>query len=150
MNRTAAKTRSRTSWFLGGLAIFALAPWGMGVYPQHVLIVCLFYVMMAASWNLIAGYTGQVSFGHAAFAGIGAYTSGILAARFGIDPWFGVLAGTLMAALSGAVVGALCIRMGGIYLSLTTLGFSEILHLIITNEYEVTRGTMGLQVYLDC
>jgi branched-chain amino acid transport system permease protein len=137
----------RTKWLLtAGLALFALLPWTLGVYNQHILIVSLFYVMMAASWNLLAGYTGQVSFGHAAFAGIGAYTSGILAASAGIHPWAGVVAGTFLAALCGFLMGVLCLRMGGIYLSLTTLGFSEILRIVINNEYEITRGTMGLQV----
>jgi branched-chain amino acid transport system permease protein len=126
--------------------IFCFMPLGMGVYAQHVMIVSLFYVMMAASWNLLAGYTGQVSFGHAAFAGIGAYTSGILAVKAGIDPWVGVAAGTVLAGVIGLCVGVLCLKMGGIYLSLTTLAFSQILHIIITNEYEFTRGTMGLQV----
>ena len=123
-----------------------LLPWGLGVYQQHILIVSLFYVMMASSWNLIAGYTGQVSFGHAAFAGIGAYASGILAAKAGINPWIGVMCGTLLAAVFGFLVGILCLKMGGIYLSLTTLGFAELLRIVLTNEYEITRGTMGLQV----
>jgi branched-chain amino acid transport system permease protein len=118
----------------------------MGVYAQHVMIVSLFYVMMAASWNLLAGFTGQVSFGHAAFAGIGAYASGILAVKAGIDPWVGIAIGTVLAGIIGLCVGVLCLKMGGIYLSLTTLAFSQILHIIITNEYEITRGTMGLQV----
>jgi branched-chain amino acid transport system permease protein len=126
--------------------LLSLLPLWLDVYHLHVMIVSLFYVMMASSWNLLAGYTGQVSFAHAAFAGIGAYTSGILAARFGVNPWTGVLIGTVVAALIGLGVGLLCLRMGGIYLSLTTLGFSEILRIIITNEYEITRGTMGLQV----
>lgn len=126
--------------------LFCFLPLGMGLYAQHVMIVSLFYVMMAASWNLLAGYTGQVSFGHAAFAGIGAYTSGILAVKAGIDPWIGVAAGTVLASIIGLWVGVLCLKMGGIYLSLTTLAFSQILHIIITNEYEFTRGTMGLQV----
>ena len=128
------------------LAGMCMLPLGLGIYPQHVLIVSLFYVMMASSWNLLAGYTGQVSFGHAAMAGIGAYTSGILAVKAGIDPWIGVCAGTAIAALLGLGLGALCLKMGGIYLSLTTLAFSQILHIVIVNEYDVTRGTMGLQV----
>jgi branched-chain amino acid transport system permease protein len=138
----------KNKWLLpaAGLAVFALLPLGLGVYHQHILIVSLFYVMMAASWNLIAGYTGQVSFGHAAFAGIGAYASGILAAKAGVNPWAGVVLGTLLAALFGFLVGVLCLKLGGIYLSLTTLAFSEILHIVINNEYEITRGTMGLQV----
>ncbi|MGE5255910.1 MAG: branched-chain amino acid ABC transporter permease [Hyphomicrobiales bacterium] len=128
------------------LAGMCVLPLGLDIYFQHVLIVSLFYVMMASSWNLLAGYTGQVSFGHAAMAGIGAYTSGILAVKAGLNPWIGVGIGTLIAALLGLGLGALCLKMGGIYLSLTTLAFSQILHIIIVNQYDVTRGTMGLQV----
>jgi branched-chain amino acid transport system permease protein len=125
---------------------FCLLPIGLDDYRLHVVIVSLFYVMMASSWNLLAGYTGQVSFAHAAFAGIGAYTSGILCVKVGINPWMGIFLGMIMAGLLGLLVGLLCLKMGGIYLSLTTLAFSEILRIVITNEYEVTRGTMGLQV----
>lgn len=140
-------TEKRFYLFLGaGAGAFSLLPLILGVYHLHVMIVGLFYMMMAASWNLLAGYTGQVSFAHAAFAGIGAYTSGILAAKFGVNPWIGVCCGTILAAVLGFGLGVLCLRMGGIYLSLTTLGFSEILRIVITNEYELTRGTMGLQI----
>lgn len=138
---------NKNKWlFLIGVLAFALLPLGLGEYHRHILIVSLFYVIMASSWNLLAGYTGQVSFGHAAFAGIGAYTSGILAVNSGLNPWLGVVAGTVLAAGFGFLVGILCLRMGGIYLSLTTLAFSSILHIVINNEYEITRGTMGLQV----
>ncbi len=126
------------------LAIFP--PFLLSEYWLHVMIISLFYVMMASSWNLIAGYTGQVSFAHAAFSGVGAYVSGMLAVNLGMPPWLGILVGTVMAALLGLGLGFLCIRMGGIYLSLTTLGFSEILRIVITNEDQWTRGTMGLQV----
>ncbi|MBR9981378.1 MAG: branched-chain amino acid ABC transporter permease [Desulfatitalea sp.] len=138
---------NRNKWLLSAAILaFALLPLGLGTYHQHILIVSLFYVMMAASWNLLAGYTGQVSFGHAAFAGIGAYASGILATKAGFNPWLGVMAGTMLATAFGFLVGLLCLKMGGIYLSLTTLAFSSILHIVINNEYEITRGTMGLQV----
>uniref|UniRef100_A0A832A7X5 Branched-chain amino acid ABC transporter permease n=1 Tax=Desulfacinum infernum TaxID=35837 RepID=A0A832A7X5_9BACT len=102
--------------------------------------------MMASSWNLLAGYTGQVSFAHAAFAGVGAYVSGLAAIHFHLPPLLGALLGMAVAALLGLLLGVLCIRMGGIYLSLTTLAFSEMLRIIIDNEYEFTRGTMGLSV----
>jgi len=126
------------------LALFP--PFFLSQYWLHVMIISLFYVMMASSWNLIAGFTGQVSFAHAAFAGVGAYVSGMLAVRSGLPPWLGVWVGSAAAALLGLGLGYLCIRMGGIYLSLTTLGFSEILRIIITNEDQWTRGTMGLQI----
>ena len=128
------------------VALACLLPLGLDEYKLHVVINSLFYVMMASSWNLLAGYTGQVSFAHAAFAGIGAYTSGILSVKAGFNPWAGIVIGMAAAGFVGFLVGVLCLRMGGIYLSLTTLGFSEILRIIITNEYEITRGTMGLQV----
>ncbi len=131
---------------LVALGVFATFPFFLGQYWLHAAIVGLFYIMMASSWNLLAGFTGQVSFAHAAFAGIGAYTSGILAAKFGLPPLLGLVIGVGVAAVLGLALGALCIRMGGIYLSLTTLGFSEILRIIVVNEYEFTRGTMGLTV----
>ena len=123
-----------------------LPPFFLSQYWLHVMIISLFYVMMASSWNLIAGYTGQVSFAHAAFSGVGAYVTGMLAVNLGLSPWLGILIGSAVAALLGLGLGYLCIRMGGIYLSLTTLGFSEILRIIITNEDQWTRGKMGLQV----
>jgi len=133
-------------WWVPILVIPAvLPPFVLSQYWLHVMIISLFYVMMAASWNLLAGYTGQVSFAHAAFCGVGAYFSGMLAVFLGLTPWLGILAGMGLAALLGFGLGYLCIRMGGIYLSLTTLGFSEILRIVITNEEKWTRGTMGLQ-----
>ena len=126
-----------TPW-LAALAGLSLLPFILGPYWLNSAIVGLFYVMMASSWNLLAGFTGQVSFAHAAFAGIGCYTSGILSAKLGLHPLLGLPVGVAMAAILSLALGALCIRMGGIYLSLTTLGFSEIVRIIIQNEYEIT------------
>ncbi|WP_025322831.1 branched-chain amino acid ABC transporter permease [Deferrisoma camini] len=137
--------RLRWRWWIGAAA-FVAVPFGLDSYALHVAITCLFYAMMATSWNLIAGYTGQVSFAHAAFAGIGAYTSGLLAVKAGVPPWIGIAVGTAAAGAFGLMLGVLCLRMGGIYLSLATLAFSEILSIVVQNEYEVTRGTMGLQI----
>ncbi len=135
-------------WLLsmGLFGVLAVLPLVAGDYWLHTAILCLFYVMMAASWNLLAGYTGQVSFAHAAFAGIGAYVSGMCAIYFQLPPLLGALVGMAVAAVLGLLLGVLCIRMGGIYLSLTTLAFSEMLRIVIDNEYEITRGTMGLSV----
>ena len=132
-------------WLIA-LAGFSCLPFVLGHYWLNSAIVGLFYVMMASSWNLLAGFTGQVSFAHAAFAGIGCYTSGILSAKLGLHPLVGLPLGVALAAVLSLGLGALCIRMGGIYLSLTTLAFSEIVRIVIQNEYEITRGTMGLTV----
>lgn len=138
----------RREWTIASASLLAFAalPFLLGDYWLHTAVLCLFYVMMASSWNLLAGYTGQVSFAHAAFAGVGAYVSGLCSLYWHLPPLATALLGTAAAAALGLCLGALCIRMGGIYLSLTTLAFSEILRIIIDNEYEVTRGTMGLQV----
>lgn len=138
----------RLVWLLslGLFCVLAVLPLVAGDYWLHTAILCLFYVMMASSWNLLAGYTGQVSFAHAAFAGIGAYVSGMCAIYFHLPPILGALVGMAVAAILGLLLGILCIRMGGIYLSLTTLAFSEMLRIVIDNEYEITRGTMGLSV----
>lgn len=130
---------------LACLIAFSTFPFALGDYWLHTAILGLFYVMMASSWNLLAGYTGQVSFAHAAFAAVGAYTSGLCSITFHLSPLLTALLGAGVAAFLGLLVGTLCIRMGGIYLSLTTLAFSEILRIVLDNEYEVTRGTMGLQ-----
>ncbi len=132
-------------WIIA-FAVFATFPLILGPYWLNSAIVGLFYVMMASSWNLLAGFSGQVSFAHAAFAGIGCYTTGILSAQLGVPPLLGLPIGVALAALLSLGLGFLCIRMGGIYLSLTTLGFSEIVRIIIQNEYQITRGTMGLKV----
>jgi branched-chain amino acid transport system permease protein len=133
-------------WLILLLILAIFPPFVLSQYWLHVMIISLFYVMMASSWNLLAGYTGQVSFAHAAFAGAGAYISGMLTVFLGLSPWMAIIAAAVGAAILGFGLGFLCIRMGGIYLSLTTLGFSEILRIIITNEDKWTRGTMGLQI----
>ncbi len=144
-DRKRTAMREFTPWLIA-LGGFSFLPFILGPYWLNSAITGLFYVMMASSWNLLAGFTGQVSFAHAAFAGIGCYTTGILSAKLGLHPLVGLPIGVALSALLSLGLGALCIRMGGIYLSLTTLGFSEIVRIIIQNEYEITRGTMGLKV----
>jgi branched-chain amino acid transport system permease protein len=138
--------RKIIGYSLAAVGMAAALPFFLSQYWLHVMIISLFYVIMASSWNLLAGYTGQVSFAHAAFAGVGAYISGMISIFFHLSPWLALPVGIAAAALTGLGLGFLCIRMGGIYLSLTTLGFSEIVRIVITNEDQWTRGTMGLQV----
>ena len=90
-----------------GLAALALLPLGVSnPYVLHLLIMSLLWILLGQSWNLLGGYTGQVSFGHAAFFGIGAYTAGILV-KSGFSPavaWWGLLLGGITAALLGSVI----------------------------------------------
>jgi len=110
----------------------------------HVAIVGLSFAVLAASWDLLFGYAGQISFGHAGFYGVGAYTSALLAHHIGVSPWIGLFLGSFAAAILGALIGIPSLRIRGIYLALTTLAFAEVIRIIATNWHSVTRGTLGL------
>jgi branched-chain amino acid transport system permease protein len=128
--------------------IAALLPLFVRPYWLHVIIIAYFYALLASSWSLLAGYAGQFSFAHIAFLAIGAYTSGFLGIYLNIPPPISILIGSFIAAAVGLVIGILCLRVSGVYLALFTLAFSEILRVILSTEYEVTRGDLGLHVGL--
>jgi branched-chain amino acid transport system permease protein len=115
-------------------------------YWLYVVIMGLYYAVLASSWSLLAGYVGKLSFAHAAFAATGAYTSAILVLNLRISPFLGLPAGALMGGIIGFLIGILCLRMSGPYLALTTIAFSEIFRIFITAEYDLTKGSYGLNV----
>ncbi|MDE2571125.1 MAG: branched-chain amino acid ABC transporter permease [bacterium] len=137
--------RSRAWWLAPILAALVLPPL-LDSYWLHVVSVSWYYALLAASWVLLAGYAGQFSFAHMAFAAIGGYTSGLLAANLHVPPPLGILCGILAAAIVGAAVGWLCLRLRGPYLSLFTLAFALIFQLFLIAEYQFTRGSLGLSV----
>ncbi len=118
------------------------------VSPSHqdLLITVFLHAYWATAWNVLGGMAGQLSFGHAAFIGTGAYTSSILFVHFGVNPWLGMLAGAGLAAGLGLFVGSLSFRYGlrDVYFSLTTLAFGEIVYLLIANtDYHGVFGGQG-------
>ncbi|MDY0220077.1 MAG: branched-chain amino acid ABC transporter permease [Desulfobacterium sp.] len=115
-------------------------------YYQHLAIIALIWVIIGSSWNLLAGYTGQVSFGHAMFFGVGAYTAGIIATKLGISPWWGMMFGGIAAMLVGLFVGWVCFRLRGPYFALATLAGGEIFRLIATNWESLTDGMVGILI----
>jgi branched-chain amino acid transport system permease protein len=92
-------------------------------YVLRILTMTCLFAIFAASWDLLAGYTGQVNFGHALFFGAGAYGSALASLKLGVSPWFTVWLGAALAALFGYLSGFLCLRLRGSYLSLATLAF---------------------------
>jgi branched-chain amino acid transport system permease protein len=131
------------------LALAALLfPFFFQDYWLYVGVIGLYYAILASSWSMLAGQVGLISFAHAAFAGIGAYTSALLVIHGGLSIPLAMAAGALAAAVVGLGIGALTLRMRGPYLALTTLAFSEILRIFITAEYELTQGSIGLKVPL--
>jgi branched-chain amino acid transport system permease protein len=115
-------------------------------YYQHLVILALMWVVIGGSWNLLAGYTGQISFGHAIFFGSGAYTAGILANKLGISAWWGMAFGGIVAALFGLVIGWICFRLRGAYFALATIAAGEIFRLVATTWESLTDGMVGIMV----
>ena len=113
-------------------------------YLIHILVIAGIYIILTLSLNLIVGYTGLPALGHAAFSCIGAYTSSLLALRFGISPWIGLFVGAVLGAIMGIVIGYPSIRLKGDYFALATFGFGIIIYSIAKNWVSLTRGPMGL------
>jgi branched-chain amino acid transport system permease protein len=113
-------------------------------YYLHIIVMAGIFTILTLSWNLLAGFTGQLNLGHAAFYGIGAYTSALLAMKLGISPWLGLPLGGLVAAFFGFLLGFPSLRLSGPYLAITTIGFAEILRLVAINWVALTRGSLGL------
>ena len=129
-----------------GLAAAALLPFALGAYHIHVLTVALYYVVLASSWNLLAGYTGLFSLAHHVFAGIGAYTSALLVLYSGLPIPIGVAAGAVVACAVGWVLGSVTLRLRTLYLALATWAFAESTRVAVSMEYGITRGDLGLVV----
>jgi branched-chain amino acid transport system permease protein len=125
-------------------AILAPLPFWLGDYYTHVLNISFYYVIMAASWNLIAGYTGQFSLAHHAFAAMGGYTSALLVIHYEIPILIGIPFGGILAGAFGYLLGTLCLRMRAIYLGLSTWAFSETFRITLSMAYKLTRGDLGL------
>lgn len=113
-------------------------------YYLHLVILILLWTALGASWNLLGGYTGQVSFGHSAFFGMGAYVSLILHTKLGVSLWMGLLYAGIAASIIAIPIGAICFRLRGPYFSLSILAFSEVLRLIVLHWKAVTEGAVGI------
>jgi branched-chain amino acid transport system permease protein len=126
-------------------ALLAL-PLVTGPYLVHVFTITLYYVILAASWNLLAGYTGQFSLAQQSFAAVGAYTSGLLATRLAAPLYLSIPCGAVAAAGLGWVLGRMVLRLRAIYLAIATWAFAETIHILLTAAYQITRGELGLSV----
>jgi branched-chain amino acid transport system permease protein len=119
-------------------------------YWTQIYIWILFFAMCATAWNIIGGFAGQYSFGHAAFLGIGAYISTLLYLNLGVSPWIGMVAGSVVAALAGAVISYPCFRLRGAFFSLATIAFAEMLRVggELTDDVfgVVINGARGLVI----
>ena len=128
-------------WVAGVLALPLV--YGDAYVLRIVTMTCIFAIF-AASWDLVAGYTGQVNFGHALFFGAGAYTSALMSLKLGLSPWATIWVGAAVALFFGLVVGYLCLRLRGSYLSLATLAFPLIALGILFAFPDFSGGELGV------
>ena len=125
--------------------LIAAIPFGVkDVYLLNVVVLTLLYAAMAQSWNILGGYCGQISLGHALYFGLGAYATTLLWVNNGVTPWAGMLVGAAISALTALVVGRFCFRLKGHYFSIATLVIAEI-GLILVHNAEFTGGALGIQ-----
>lgn len=146
MNTEAIKTFFiRRSLVFGLLLVLAIFPiFYDNPYFLRIMIAIGIYAVLTSSLNLVNGYTGMFSVGHAAYYGVGAYTSAIVVMRLGAPVAVGMMAGGIMAALAGFLISRPTLRLKGIYLTLVTLGFNIIVMLIFLNWESLTRGPLGI------
>lgn len=125
------------------MGLLLLVPAVAPPYLLHVLILCCIYAIPAVGLNLMLGYTGLVSLGHMAFAGIGAYTAAVLMVDARLSFWLALLIGVLAAAAAGAAIGAICLRFRTHFFMIVTLAFGLMLFSVMNNWDDVTRGAAG-------
>jgi branched-chain amino acid transport system permease protein len=129
------------------LALLSIVPLlGLSTYVMHILILVVMWTVIGMAWNLLGGYCGQVSFGHAAFYGVGAYTSGILYYKLGLSAWWGLPASIFIVALVSLLIGFICLRLRGPYFALGTLAIGVILRVTAENLVGLTQGDMGILI----
>jgi branched-chain amino acid transport system permease protein len=129
------------------VAVIGLVPLVVsGPYVLGIILVSVYFAILALAWNLLAGYTGQFSLAPAAFAMLGGYTTALLDHYWHVPLALGIPAAIIVTALFGLVLGKLVLNLSGPYLSLTTLAFAEIARVVISNSNDFTRGDQGMHV----
>ena len=130
--------------FGGGAALLCILPLFLSNYLLDILTLAWLYALLAVGLNITVGLTGLFDLGYAAFYGIGAYAYALLSTELGLSFWWGLPIGGAIAALFGLLLGVITLRLRGDYLSIVTLGFVQIVYLILNNWDAVTHGPNGI------
>jgi len=129
---------------LGALLVLPLI--GLSSYTMHILVLVLMWTTIGMAWNLLGGYCGQVSFGHAAYFGVGAYTAGILYFKLHISAWWGIPLSIAVVAVFAFLLGYIVLKLRGPFFALATLASGEVLRITTENSGEFTNGTLGILI----
>jgi branched-chain amino acid transport system permease protein len=139
-------TRQSRAAALVVLLILLVLPFMLSDYPRALVAEIFIFAILAMSLDLLLGFTGLMSLGHAAFFGLGAYAIAVLGVHFGLNAWLGLLAGVGIAATGAAVIGFFCVRTGGIPFLMLTLAFSQLLFTVALKWRDVTGGSDGMAI----
>lgn len=132
------------------MAIMLLIPVVMGTSFWTNLFVLLFvFSALSVAWNIVGGYAGQLSLGHAVFYGIGGYTATLLTQNFGITPWLGMFAGALISGLVAVIISYPTLRLKGPFFALATIAILEVVRLLVIHEESWTGGSSGISLPLN-
>ena len=115
------------------------------IFPLQIMILVFMYAMLGVAWNIMGGYAGMFSFGQAAFFGIGAYTSSFLLMTFHVNPWIGLIAGGVVAALVAAAIGYPCSNLRGHYFAIASIAFAEIVR-VHFNNWTLMNAAEGISL----
>lgn len=119
---------------------------GLSTYMMHIIILVVMWASIGMAWNLLGGYCGQVSFGHAAYFGVGAYTAGILYRTFHVSPWWGMPLSILVVTAFSFLLGLIVLRLRGPFFALSTLAMGEVMRVSAENTVWLTGGNMGIML----
>lgn len=131
------------------LALLLIIPLSVGSpFVYHLFILICSYAALASAWNIVGGFAGQLSLGHAVFYGVGAYTTTLLMMKLGISPWIGMFAGAILSSIVAVLISWPCFRLRGPFFALATIAVLEVVRLVAINQHDVTGGAAGLGVPL--
>jgi branched-chain amino acid transport system permease protein len=140
------KSLLQRGWWLALLILLSLiAPFVISEFYLTILCEALVMSLLALSFNLLFGYMGQLSFGQAAFYGLGGYAVAMLMTKAQFNFWLSLIAGPVLAAIIGLIVGYFCVRLRGIYFAILTLAFGELIFFIVFKWHNFTGGDDGIQ-----
>lgn len=127
-------------------ALLLLPVIGLSSYTMHILVLVLMWTTIGMSWNLLGGYCGQVSFGHAAYFGVGAYTAGILYFKLHISAWWGIPISIAVVSVFAFALGYIVLKLRGPFFALATLASGEVLRITTENTTPFTNGSLGILI----
>jgi len=138
--------------YIGLLALSAILLLPLALqssFVYHLAIQVCVFAGLATAWNIVGGFAGQLSLGHAVFYGIGSYSAGLLVAKFGISPWIGMFAGAAVSSVVALLIAYPTLRLRGPFFSLATIAFLEVVRLLVTHFEGWTGGSAGLNIPLQ-